>query len=104
MLRGLTVIGVRSDLAADALESLTDSGAVERALILGWDARELIGVQRAHPHDHPSRAGLIFSMRPGDTVRDVRTSGCIIAYGNVRHIWKRFGGVAGLVFPWELEA
>lgn len=104
MLRGVAVTRVRWDLAADALESLMGSGAVERALILGWHPLELIGVHRTRPHDHPSRAGLIFSMRSGDTVADVRTSGCIIAYGNVRHIWKRSGSVAGRVFPWELEA
>jgi hypothetical protein len=33
-----------------------ESGAAERALILGWDARELIGLHRAKPHDHPARA------------------------------------------------
>ena len=99
MLRGVAVTRVRWDLAADALESLMGSGAVERALILGWHPLELIGVHRTRPHDHPSRAGLIFSMRSGDTVADVRDSGCIIAYGNVRHIWKRSGGGAGRVFP-----
>lgn len=26
---------------------------------------------------------------PGDSVTDVRRDGAIIAYGNVRHIWKR---------------
>jgi len=106
MLRGLAVDGVRLDLAADALESLMDSGAVERALILGWDARELIGVQRAQPHDHPSRAGLIFSLRPGDTVPDVRASGSIISSGNVRHIWRRspLPCDGSICLPWEIRA
>ena len=103
-MRAVAVPGVRWDLAADALASLMAADVVELALIRGWHPFELIGVQRTRPHDHPWCAGLIFSMRPGDTVRDVRTSGCIIAYGNVRHIWKRSGSVAGLVFPWELEA
>jgi hypothetical protein len=61
---------------------------IDKALALGWEPVELVGVQRATPHDHPSLAGLIFSMRPGDTVPDVRRSGCIIVYGNVRHIWR----------------
>jgi hypothetical protein len=95
---------MRWDLAADALESLTHIGVVEKALGLGWDARELIGVCRAVPHDSPSRAGLIFSMRPGDSVTDVRRAGAIIAYGTVRHIWKRVPLPANgsIVLPWQL--
>jgi hypothetical protein len=91
--------------AADSLESLLHAGVVEKALGLGWDARELIGVCRAAPHDSPSRAGLIFSMRPGDTVTDVRRTGCIIAYATVRHIWKRVPlPVDGSIcLPWELR-
>jgi hypothetical protein len=97
---------MRWDLAADALESLLRAGVVEKALCLGWDARELIGVCRTAPHDSPSRAGLIFSMRPGDTVTDVRRAGCIIAYATVRHIWKRVPLPAdrSLCMPWELTA
>jgi hypothetical protein len=75
---------IRWDLAADALDMLLRAGVVEKALALGWDARELRRMPTP-PHDH-RRAGLIFSMRPGDTVPDVRRAGCIIAYGNVRHI------------------
>ena len=92
--------------AADALDAIIQSGVVEKALALGWDARELIGVCRAPPHDSPSRAGLIFSMRPGDTVTDVRRAGCIIAYGTVRHIWKRVPLPAdgSICLPWELTA
>jgi hypothetical protein len=96
--------GVRWDLAADALDVLLRAGVVEKALGLGWEARELVGVQRHPPHDHPSRAGLVFSMRPGDTVPDVRRAGCIIAYGTVRHIWKRvlLPADRSLCMPWEL--
>src|SRR4051794_18450742 len=36
----------RWTIAADALESLMRSGAIDKALALGWDARELVGVQR----------------------------------------------------------
>jgi hypothetical protein len=99
---------IRWDLAADALDMLLISGVVDKALALGWDARELIGVCRGPPHDSPSRAGLIWSVKPGDTVPDVRRSGCIIAYGNVRHIWKRapIGADTRLAFfdpewPWR---
>ena len=90
--------------AADALDAIIRSGAADKALGLGWDVRELIGVCRAPPHDSPSRAGLIFSMRPGDTVTDVRRAGCIIAYGTVRHIWKRVPLPAdrSLCMPWDL--
>jgi hypothetical protein len=90
-------------IAADALDSLLRAGVVEKALGLGWDARELIGVSRAAPHDSPSRSGLIFSMRPGDTVTDVRRAGCIIAYATVRHIWKRVPLPAdgSICMPWE---
>jgi hypothetical protein len=100
------VEGLRWDLAADSLEVLLRAGVVEKALALGWDARELIGVCRSAPHDSPSRAGLIFSMRPGDTVTDVRRAGCIIAYATVRHIWKRVPLPAdgSLCMPWELTA
>ena len=95
---------MRWELAADALAILMRAGVVEKALGLSWDPRELMGLCRAQPHDSPSRAGLIFSMRPGDTVTDVRRSGCIIAYGTVRHIWKRVPmPVDGSIcLPWEL--
>jgi hypothetical protein len=95
---------IRWDLAADALERLILAGVVEKALALDWDARELIGVCRAAPHDSPSRAGLIFSIRPGDAVTDVRRTGCVIAYATVRHIWKRVPLPAdgSIVLPWQL--
>jgi hypothetical protein len=90
--------------AADALESLMHSGAVDKALGLGWDTRELVGVRRRSPHDAPSQAGLIFSMKAGDSVSDVRRAGCVISYANVRHIWKRVSPPAdgSLVLPWDL--
>jgi len=94
--------GERWALAADALESLIYSGAVDKALALGWEPVELVGVCRAPPHDSPSRAGLIWSVKPGDTVPDVRRAGCVIAYGNVRHIWKRTPIAAAICLPWEL--
>jgi hypothetical protein len=95
---------MRWDLAADAVDGLLHAGVVEKTLALGWDARELIGICRGAPHDSPSRAGLIFSLRPGDTVTDVRRAGCIIAYATVRHIWKRVPLPAdgSIVLPWQL--
>jgi hypothetical protein len=104
-LRGLPEIeGIRWGIAADALESLLRAGVIEKALQLGWDTRELIGVCRAAPHDSPSRAGLIFSLKPGDTVTDVRRAGCIIAYATVRHIWKRVPLPVddSIMLPWQL--
>lgn len=104
-MRGLTVDGVRLDVAAAVLDSLMDAGTIERALILGWDVRELIGLQRAQPHDHPSRAGLVYSMRPGDTVPSIHDAGCSIATAgtNVRHIWRRAPLAAAICLPWELK-
>ena len=73
-------------------------------MILGWDARELIGLQRAKPHDHQARAGLIYSMRPGDTVSNVRDAGLRhrVAGTNVRHLWRRAPLDAAICLPWEL--
>jgi hypothetical protein len=106
MMRGLAVDGVRLDLAAAILDSLMDAGTIERALILGWDARELIGLQRVKPHDDPSRAGLVYSMRPSDAVSDIRDTGCAIAIAgtNVRHLWRRVPLPAdrSICLPWEL--
>jgi hypothetical protein len=102
-LRSLSPVeGVSWDLAAAILDSLMLAGVVEKALGLSWDAREIIGVCRSQPHDSPSLAGLIWSVRPGDAVPDVRSSGCIIAYRNVRHIWRRAPIGAGVLLPWAL--
>lgn len=99
----------RWERAADALSDLMESGAVAKALGLGWDALELVGVQMTPPHDSPYRAGLIFSLWPGDTVTDVRRSGCAIAYPAGRHIWLRRISAqytrareAVACLPWEL--
>jgi len=84
-----------------------DSDVIERALILGWHPLELIGVSRPEPHDHPARAGLIFSLRPGDTVPSLHDEGCAIAVGgsNVRHIWRRspLPFDDSIILPWELR-
>lgn len=90
--------------AADALEAVLQAGVVDEVLHLGWDAREIIGVQAEPPHDHPSRAGLIYSLKPGDTVCSVRPSGCVIVDGQVRHIWRRvpLSSDGSIVMPWEL--
>ena len=102
-MRALSAIeAIRWGLAADALDMLLRAGVVEKALALGWDVRELVGVCRAPPHNSPSRAGLIWSVKPGGTVPDVRRSGCIIAYGNVRHIWKRAPIGADICLPWDM--
>jgi hypothetical protein len=105
LMRGLTIDGVRLDVAATVLDSLMAAGTIERALILGWDAREMIGLQRANPHDDPSRAGLVYSMRPGDAVPDIRDTGCAIAIAgtNVRHIWRRapLPVDSTIRLPWE---
>jgi hypothetical protein len=65
---------------------------------------ELIGVRLRSPHDAPSQAGLIFSMKAGDSVSDVRRAGCVISYANVRHIWRRVSPPAdgSVVLPWDL--
>jgi hypothetical protein len=95
---------VRLAAAASILESLMAAGAIDAALHLGWDVRELIGLQRFRPYDHPLRAGLIFSVRPSDTVRDMSRAGCVIAYGNVRHIWRRCRLDTSIMLPWDLAA
>jgi hypothetical protein len=103
LLRSLPPVeGVTWDLAAAALASLMAAGVVDKALGLGWEPIEIVGVQRRQPHGAPHCAGLIFSMRAGDTVGDVRRSGCIIACGNVRHIWKRAPIAPAICLPWEL--
>jgi hypothetical protein len=103
-MREAAVDGVQLAAAATILESLIAADMIEQALILGWDARELIGLQRFQPHEHPLRAGLIFSLRPGDTVRDMSRAGCVIACGNVRHIWRRCRLDTSIMLPWDLAA
>jgi hypothetical protein len=88
--------------AQEVFVGLLASGIAAKALGLGWDAREIIGVCRSLPRDSPSRAGLIWSVKSGDTIPDVRRSGCIIAYSKIRHIWRRAPLAADLVLPWEL--
>jgi len=66
------------------------------------DPLEIIGAARHQPHDAPHDAGLAFSMWPGDTVKAVTPAGCIIAYGNVRHIWRRLSLTAELIPAWEI--
>jgi hypothetical protein len=85
---------------------LLATGAASKALAARWTPQELCGVSSRRPHDHPDQAGLIWSMRPGDTITDVRRAGCIIAYGTVRHLWKRVPLPAepSLCMPWELTA
>lgn len=105
VLRSLTVAGVDLRAAADALERLAEAGTVAEALALGWDARDLVGLWRFPPHALPSRAGLIYSLYPGDTVRSVRSTGCVIVIGgaNLRHIWLR-ASVRDVVPPWKFAA
>jgi len=105
MLRALSVAGVDLRAPADALGRLVEAGIVAEALALGWDARDLVGLWRFPPYTLPSRAGLIFSLYPGDMVRSLRATGCVIAIGggNLRHIWRR-ASVRDVVLPWALPA
>jgi hypothetical protein len=91
--------------AQDSFAMLVATGGASEALTTGWTPQDLCGVSRRPPHDSPSRAGLIFSMRPGDTVTGVRRAGCTIAYGTVRHVWKRvpLPADASMCLPWELR-
>jgi hypothetical protein len=91
--------------AQDSFAMLVATGVASEALAAEWTPQELCGVSSRPPHDHPEHAGLIFSMRPNDTVTDVRRAGCIIAYGTVRHIWKRAPMPAdgSVCLPWELR-
>jgi hypothetical protein len=99
-LPGLSV--ERWNRAADALAVLMESGALAKAINLAWDARELVGVHRMPPHDAPHVAGLIWSMLPGDAVKDVRRSGCLIIYQSGRHIWLRRPLTLDTCLPWNL--
>jgi len=87
----------------DALASLEATGVVAEALRHGWDARELVGVRSRTPHDCPLHGGLVFSMHPGDMVISVTSAGCVIANGNVRHIWRRAPLASGTVLPWDFN-
>jgi hypothetical protein len=90
--------------AQDSFAMLVATGATSKALAAGWTPQELCGVSSRWPHVHPDHAGLIFSLRPGDTVTDVRRIGCIIACATVRHIWKRvpLPTDGSIVLPWQL--
>ena len=87
-----------------SLDHLLAADVITRALIAGWDVRELVGVWRFRPHDHPFHAGLIFSMRPGDMVPSIHDAGCAVAGSNVRHIWRRLPlpDDGSVCLPWEL--
>ena len=91
--------------AQDSFVTLVATGAASEALSSGWTPEELCGVSSRRPHAHPAHAGLIFSMRPGDTLTNVRRAGCIITYSTVRHIWKRVPLPANgsICLPWELR-
>jgi hypothetical protein len=91
--------------AQDSFAMLVATGAASEAFAAGWTPQELCGVSGRPPHQSPSHAGLIFSMRPGETVADVRRAGCIIAYSTVRHLWKRVPLPAdgSICLPWELR-
>jgi hypothetical protein len=54
---------------------------------------------------HPSQPSACRQGGDRDTVTDVRRAGAIIAYGTVRHIWKRVPlPVNGSIcLPWELR-
>jgi hypothetical protein len=67
----------------------------------GWHPLDVLGVQRQEPNDHPSGAGLIFSMRPGETVRAIGPLGCEITTYTGPHLWRRVA-LSGAVAPWEL--
>ena len=82
---------------------MIDDGSAAQALASGWRLVEIIGVQTDLPHDLPTRAGLVFSVRPGDSIRNLHLDGCIIAYSTVRHIWKRAPIGADVCLPWELS-
>jgi hypothetical protein len=86
----------------DTFARMIDGGSASQAMGLGWSLVEIIGIQNDLPHDLPSRAGLLFSVHPGDSIKNVRPDGCIIAYGSVRHIWRRVPLSSAIVLPWEL--
>jgi hypothetical protein len=97
------------------LASLIASGDVAAMLANGWHPLEVLGVQAgrdksipAHDHgiqassqDNPSVAGLIFSMRRGETVRAIGPLGCEITTTTGPHLWRRVA-LSGAVAPWDL--
>ena len=103
-LRATTVEAVDLIAAAGRLETLRAAGAVAEALRLGWDPRELVGLRRGAPHDHPSHAGLVFSLWPGDRIASVGAAGCVIrpAGAGPPHRWLR-APPADVVLPWEMH-
>ena len=88
--------------AQAAFAALLATGAASEALAAGWTPQELCGVSATAPHDAPSKAGLIFSMWPGDRVEGVDKWGCNIAAGGRWHNWRRVPASALVVMPWEL--
>ena len=85
-----------------AFVELLATGAAVQALAAGWTLQELCGVCRMSPHDAPSKAGLIFSMWPGDRVEGIDAWGCNIAAAQRWHNWRRVPASALVVMPWEI--
>jgi hypothetical protein len=94
-------MGDRWPIPRRVLESLLAAGVISEALALGWDARELVGVSRSAPHDAPNLAGLIYSIREGETVCGLTNRHCVIASANVRHLWQRAPLADSICLPWE---
>ena len=94
----------RWQAALDAFAHIIEDGTASRTLAAGWELRELIGVSRTPPHDAPHRAGLVFSLRPGDRVEAVRRTGCTIVADGLRHTWLRcpLPSDNSIRLPWEL--
>jgi hypothetical protein len=88
--------------AQAAFVELLATGAAIEALAAGWTPQELCGVSAIAPHDAPSKAGLIFSMWPGDRVEGVDRWGCNIAASQRWHTWRRVPASALAVMPWDL--
>jgi hypothetical protein len=88
--------------AQAAFVELLATGAASQALATGWTPQELCGVSATAPHDAPSKAGLIFSMWPGDRIEGIDAWGCNIAAGQRWHTWRRVPASALVVMPWDL--
>jgi hypothetical protein len=89
--------------AQEAFAELLATGVASEALAAGWSPHELCGVCATPPHDAPSKAGLVFSLWPGDRVEGVDRWGCNIATGQRWHTWRRVPINASIVMPWELH-